>query len=127
MARILLVDDDSGIRSLLTLVLEREGFDVIVTDSAEAALAGARSHKVDLLLTDVSMPGASGHEIARRVRELQPDSSVLLMSGSPEYLEMGRVPPSTALIEKPFDPMALVSCIRALLRRRGNTHLGRTA
>ena len=82
-ATILLVDDDAQIRSLVEDFLKMLNYEVILADGAEAALRilSERDQQIDLLLTDVTMPGMSGEVLAERVRAQMPSLPVLLMSG----------------------------------------------
>jgi two-component system, cell cycle sensor histidine kinase and response regulator CckA len=83
---VLLVEDNADARELLRMLLEQSGYRVIEASDGESALAilADPRRRVDLLLTDVVMPGISGIEVARRVRDAFPDIAVLLMTG---YLE----------------------------------------
>ncbi|MBI3416003.1 MAG: sigma-54-dependent Fis family transcriptional regulator [Verrucomicrobia bacterium] len=79
-ARILIVDDDPGHRSLLDSFLKSQGFATVVVDSGEAALATLRAEKFVLMISDVRMPGISGLETLRRARQEHPVLPVLLVT-----------------------------------------------
>jgi CheY-like chemotaxis protein len=81
---VLLVEDADGLRHLAVRLLERLGYKVLAAPSAEAAMLLFEAHTVDLLLTDVVMPGASGPELARRLLERRPSLKVIYMSGYTE-------------------------------------------
>ncbi len=85
---VLLVEDDEQARGLIRLQLQRAGYRVLEAHDAATALAIASVERVDLLLTDVVMPGLSGLDLAQRLRAERPDLAVLLMSG---YLDDPRV------------------------------------
>lgn len=118
---ILLVDDDPLARATLSLLLERHGFVVTVAASGEEALALARgaSAHVDLLVSDLLMPGMSGKELAAQVRTLRPNLPVLLMSGhtADEQLRHGISAAFDAIIEKPFDIGRLLARIADALEQ----------
>src|SRR5262249_33729449 len=80
---ILLVDDDGQLRQLIETVLKKSGFTVLSAESGEEAqgISTAYHGPIHLLLTDVVMPGASGREIARLIRQQRPELEVLYMSG----------------------------------------------
>ena len=74
--KILLVDDDFDTRYVLSLILKTEGYDVVTAADGECALAVAGEHKVDLIITDVSMPRVNGVEMTRRMK-LRADTSAI--------------------------------------------------
>jgi CheY-like chemotaxis protein len=78
--RVLLVEDEGAVRELLSSALERNGFDVVTAGSAEEALTLA-SPAFQILLSDISLPGMSGVQLARQLRRSLPSLRVLLMSG----------------------------------------------
>ncbi len=107
---ILLVDDEAGILSLFSLVLRSKGYEVITAANGFEALELCRRNKpkVNLLLTDVDLPKKNGLELARELRTLQPDLSVLLMSGNPSRCQDDNNTIPFAFLEKPFLPKALL-------------------
>lgn len=123
---ILVVDDEAGIRGLMRKILRRERYVVLEAGSGEEALAVALSHAgpIDLLLTDVMMPGLNGPELARRMCDATPALKVLLISGyAPEEVLPSAAQPSDAqpqptgfaFLSKPFTLGALVSKVRETL------------
>ncbi|MEF3273420.1 MAG: response regulator [Chloroflexus sp.] len=85
--RILIVDDDPNIRRLVSLALTDDTpYEVSDVSSAEAALLHISRQPVDLLLTDIQMPGMSGIELIQRVRQLDPSTAVVVLTISPESL-----------------------------------------
>jgi CheY-like chemotaxis protein len=80
MAAILLVDDDASLRSLAQIILEERGHRVLVADGGAQALQIAHGDPgpIDLLVTDLVMPGMDGAELGRRLRALRPEIRVLL-------------------------------------------------
>ena len=114
---VLVVDDFADQRAICKLALESNGYLVKVVDGGEAALESLRAgDPVDVVLADIMMPGVSGLDLARRVREEYPDLSIVLMTAYPDVLqdalEEGFLPlvkPFTAaqLRETVFDALAL--------------------
>jgi two-component system cell cycle sensor histidine kinase/response regulator CckA len=97
---ILLVDDQSDLRSLLCRALEIEGYSVWEASDGEEALevAEAEGDRIHLLLTDLKMPGMDGYELARELTRRRPGIRVLYMSGYSENLP----PPGVPFLQKPF-------------------------
>ena len=116
---ILLAEDEESVRQLAATVLEQAGYRVIATADAESALAAAAAHSgpIELLLTDVIMPGGNGRELANRFRVARPTARVLFMSGyATEVLSaQGVLDPGVAFLEKPFLPAGLVRAVRQVL------------
>jgi two-component system response regulator PilR (NtrC family) len=80
MARILVVDDEPSMREFLEILLEREGHEAVCADSAETALVALESDELDLVISDIRMPGMSGIDLLDRVRELNPEALVVLIT-----------------------------------------------
>jgi len=120
MARVLVVDDEPAIRSLIRNTLERAGHTVLEAADGPAALAAARSEVPDLVLLDVALPGLSGLEVCRRLKAARETAgaAVLLLTGLPQAEAC--IPTGAAgCIAKPFTPDALVrQAEQALLRQK---------
>ena len=118
---VLIVEDEEEVRAFTRDVLEMEGYAVLEAESAPRALDIGAAHPgaIDLLITDVAMPGMSGPELARRLREGRPALRVLCVSGYPESADrrVGGVRSWTAWLEKPFSPDALLATVRDCLGR----------
>jgi len=118
---ILLVEDEAAVRSLVETILTGDGYNVLVADSAEDAVQLCRSQGagIDVLLTDVVMPGVSGPELAKTLLLLQPGLRVIYMSGyAGEYLDgEGVGADRAALLQKPFTAVALEEKIREMLQQ----------
>ncbi|MDR7395257.1 MAG: response regulator transcription factor, partial [Armatimonadota bacterium] len=118
MVRVLVVDDDEAILSLLGSYLAREGFEVQTAGDGEAALAAARTSRPDVVVLDVLLPGLDGLEVLRRLRAEGEPYVILLTAKAEEAdqvvgLELG----ADDYVTKPFSPRELVARIRAVLRR----------
>jgi hypothetical protein len=120
---VMVVEDDAGVRELVRVMLEANGYEVLaVEDPAEATRVCAQDRtRVDLLLTDVVMPGVNGRVLAERLGELAPQMRVLFMSGySDEAVHRhGQITPSAAFLEKPFTERALARKVREVLDAPG--------
>jgi two-component system cell cycle sensor histidine kinase/response regulator CckA len=118
---ILLVEDEDAVRSLLHEVLEGNGYVVLQAASGAEALRVSRAHAgpIDLLLTDVVMPGMSGREVAIMLAAERPGLRVLFASGytAEAIVRHGVLEPGTDLIHKPFTPDALLRRVRERLDR----------
>lgn len=105
----LVVEDEAAVRLFCCAVLRRFGYEVLEAAGPIEALDTLRHNAVDLVLTDITMPGMNGKEMVRRIdRERQPDLKVLYMSGYIENLE-----PGLNFLEKPFTSADLLKRIRA--------------
>jgi two-component system cell cycle sensor histidine kinase/response regulator CckA len=118
---ILLVEDDPVVRHVVRLLLELEGDVVLEAKDGEEALTILAGYHgaLDLLLTDVMMPGLSGAEVCERVRAGRPGLPTLFISGFyPEAVFPDqRLPASAAFLAKPFMPEELVDAVDELLTR----------
>lgn len=119
-ATILVVDDDSGIRDLLTLILENE-FRVITAKSGEEALAILYTEIVDLIVTDIVMGGMNGLELGRQIKRMRPTLPVLYMTGFPHGANPSEDLARTQPLFKPFRSAALLAAVNALLGQRPGT------
>lgn len=107
---VLLVEDEAFVRKAGAEILEAAGYSVMVASNAEEAIATCRhsSLPIDLLLTDLIMPGMSGHELASEFTKLFPDSSVLLMTAYAEKI-FGEHPTNRSIyLAKPFSANILL-------------------
>lgn len=116
---ILVVEDEGGIRALVRKILRRQGYQVLEASGGQEALAtlAASTSRVDLLLTDVMMPGMNGVELSRQALASHPDLRVLFVSGYTDesVLEAGQFPAGTAFLQKPFTLGGLLGKVREVL------------
>ncbi len=119
---VLLVEDDSGVRRALQRMLEHGGYKVYLADSGAAALALAPSIEgaIDLVVTDVVMPGLSGPEMFAALSVIRPGLHVLYVSGynDEDIFRRGTMPPGVAFLQKPFTVDALLERVGDLIGRR---------
>ncbi|HUP33538.1 MAG TPA: PAS domain S-box protein [Gaiellaceae bacterium] len=115
-AVVLVVEDEEVVRGLVHQVLAGDGHEVFLAAGGEEAAELARSRRIDVLVTDLTMPGLGGRELAERLRAADPQLRVVFMSGyaegayGPEAL-----PPRTAFLQKPFTFGELTGIVRDLL------------
>jgi len=111
-ATILVVEDEAGIRELIRKILQRERYRVLEAGSAEEALTIAQGQSVNLLITDVMLPGIHGPELARRMQQAAPRLKTLFVSG---FTGEEKVPAGARFLAKPFTLSALLEKVRAAL------------
>jgi two-component system cell cycle sensor histidine kinase/response regulator CckA len=116
---VLLVEDLESLRTVLQEILESLGYAVLAADGADAAIARVRAHSgaIDLLITDVVMPGTGGRELAARLKTDRPDLRVLYMSGYTNDVlgRQGVIDEELHLIGKPFTTDVLARRLRQVL------------
>ena len=118
METILVVEDSPLVRKLMQEVLELNGYRVYVAANGHAALeiAGQPGVHLDLLLTDVSLPGMNGRDLADALTARQPDLKVVFASGhASDALEKFGVAANAGFLEKPFSPKDLARKVREIL------------
>ena len=116
---ILLVEDADALRKLTHMLLEQHGYHVLVAANGAAALqlVEQKPERIDLLLTDVIMPGLNGRALAERLEILQPSLKVLYMSGYTDdaIVNHGVLESGTQLLHKPFSEESLIRKVREVL------------
>jgi PAS domain S-box-containing protein len=116
---VLLVEDEESVRELVRLTLASRGYKVIEAENGECGLRLAEDCKerIDILITDVVMPGMGGRELAKRLLSLRPGISVLYLSGYTEdaVATQGALGPGTAFLQKPFTLQNLAKKVRDVL------------
>jgi PAS domain S-box-containing protein len=120
---VLVVEDDPGVRALVVRALREAGYRVLPASGGDEAefIARELDGPLDLLLTDVVMPGRTGPEVARAITAIRPGVPVLFVSGYTHDAigRKGELPEGTDLLQKPFTPEALLARVRSVLDRRG--------
>ncbi|MEV6637119.1 ATP-binding protein [Actinoplanes sp. NPDC051470] len=116
---LLVVEDEAALRDVAGRILSGAGYRVLTADGGRQALELAALHegKIDLLVSDVVMPGMLGNELAERLTDVRPGTRVLFMSGyaQPVLASQGTLAPGVALLEKPFTASDLLSAVRKRL------------
>jgi PAS domain S-box-containing protein len=118
---LLLVEDEELVRRMTRTILQRSGYTVLEAKNGHEALhvAEQQPRRIDLLLTDVVMPGMNGRELYQRLARIRPDVKVLFMSGYTDsaLLRNGVLESGITLVLKPFAPEALLTHVREVLDR----------
>jgi len=116
---ILLAEDDEQVRELASEALSAAGYTVLVAETPQVAISICRgtAQAIDLLLTDVVMPGIGGRELAGQINSIRPEIKILYMSGyTPQaILHHGELDASTFFLQKPFTPSSLAAKVREVL------------
>jgi two-component system cell cycle sensor histidine kinase/response regulator CckA len=119
--RILLVEDNALLGSLVRRILESKGFQVLLKATGREALESSRPEggRVGLLITDLGMPDMSGAKLAEILRAQDPSLRVLYMSGHPEdtLVHRGSLPEGADFLQKPFTPEVLTAKVQEILAR----------
>jgi EAL domain-containing protein (putative c-di-GMP-specific phosphodiesterase class I) len=131
LGRVLVVDDDAGMRRVCARVLGNEGWDVVVVDGGKAALDCVRDHSMrfDCVVSDVHMPGIDGFALIAEIRRHDDDLPVLLMTGDPSLDGAVRAIDNGAVsyLSKPFDNETLAASVARAARRHGVARMRRRA
>jgi DNA-binding response OmpR family regulator len=116
--RILVVDDEQKIRSLVASYLKSDGFDVVEASNGEEAIAAVSRRKPDLVVMDIRMPGTDGLEALTKIRMMS-DVWVILLTARAEETDriIGLSVGADDYVTKPFSPRELVARVKAVLRR----------
>ncbi len=117
-ARILVIDDDPNVCELVSLYLEKEGFEVHRAGDGQEGLAAVRELRPDLVILDLMLPRIDGWEVCRRIRR-QTNVPVIMLTAKAEDLDviLGLELGADDYVTKPFNPRELVARARAVLRR----------
>ena len=115
--RVLVVEDEEVIRGLVDQILRGEGYEVLLAANGDEAIELADGNRVDVLLTDLTMPGIGGHELADKLRAGAPALKVMFMSGFADGGDFSAtaLPPATSFLEKPFTFTMLSERMRELI------------
>ncbi|MEM7262062.1 MAG: PAS domain S-box protein [Planctomycetota bacterium] len=122
---VLLVEDEEGVRNLAVRSLERRGYSVLSASRGEEAIELAKSYdgKIDLLITDVIMPGMRGPDLVETVRSIRPDIRGFYISGYAED-EVDESAARFELLPKPFTPSVLIETVRRVLQAPSEEEAG---
>ncbi|MEU4564000.1 PAS domain S-box protein [Actinoplanes sp. NPDC023936] len=119
-ATVLVVEDEAALREVTSRILRRGGYTVLVAGSGDEALRLAAEHAIDVLLTDVIMPGMLGRDLASAIHRSSPGTKVLFMSGyaQPVLTTHGTLSADVHLLEKPFTSAELMRALHEELQAR---------
>jgi CheY-like chemotaxis protein len=122
MPRILVVDDDKAVRSAIQMLLEHEGYQVVVADDGRSGIEAIENGSFDLVIVDIFMPGMDGLETIREFHQRDPKVPVIAMSGfmfrdsgspAPDFLSMATKLGAARSLHKPFRPQELLRAVEA--------------
>ena len=118
--KILVVDDDGSNRVTIERILNREGYEVSHADSGRTALDFLREERVDLVITDLKMPGMTGIDVLKAIGQMDPDIEVIVMTafGTVETAVEAMKEGAYDFVSKPLKRLELVTCVRKSLERR---------
>ncbi|GID25111.1 response regulator [Paractinoplanes brasiliensis] len=116
---VLVVDDEEDLRDIMRRMLERRGFATLIAGDSQQAIAACREFPgdIDILVTDLGLPGVSGGELSRSATQLRPEMSVVYISGLPKDIAVadGLIGEDALLVKKPFSSEVLVQTLRSVL------------
>jgi CheY-like chemotaxis protein len=119
---VLVVDDEEDLRDIMRRMLDRRGFDTLVAGDSEQAIEVCRAHPgdIDVLVTDLGLPGASGGELSRAAIALRPRMGVVYISGLPKDIAVskGLIADDALLVKKPFTADLLIEALRVVIAQR---------
>jgi DNA-binding NtrC family response regulator len=118
MAKILVIDDEQGIRDLLDTLLSRKGFDVVLAESGRKGLELFRRERPDVVVLDLKMPGMDGLAVLQQVHSFDPTLPVIILTGAgtPETEQQVRAMGVTEYVEKEFSLHLLGDALKRLLK-----------
>jgi CheY-like chemotaxis protein len=131
MRRVLLIDDDKSVGAATKVVLEAEGFDVVVVEDGLAGLKALEAGRFDLAIVDLFMPGMDGLATAKGLRQINPSLRIIAMSGfmfrgscppMPQFLAMAQEAGAHATLYKPFRPDELFQAIERVTAMSRGRH-----
>src|SRR5438067_8615565 len=115
---ILLVDDEQSVRAIVLKILRRAKYNVLEAENGEAALRISASYpgKIDLVVTDMFMPGLRGPEVVQKIAPTRPGLRALFMSGYADQDARTGVPHGANFLNKPFSGSELAAAVEAVLK-----------
>ncbi len=121
MAKILVIDDEEGVRRVIGKILVRAGHDVLEAPDGKVALGLLKEEAADLVICDLFMPEMDGVEVLRQLRRDYPNLRVVAISGGAyqgrvQLLDVAKALGAVAVLGKPFQPQQLLELVNDLLR-----------
>jgi DNA-binding response OmpR family regulator len=119
---VLVVDDEEDLRDIIRRMLERRGFATLIAGDSQQAIEVCREYpgEIDILVTDLGLPGVSGGELSQAATELRPTMRVVYISGLPKDIAVadGLIGEDALLVKKPFSSESLVEALRSVIAER---------
>jgi CheY-like chemotaxis protein len=115
---ILLVDDEDSVRAIVVKILRRAKYNVLEAENGDAAVRIAEAHqgKIDLVITDMYMPGLRGREVVQRIAPTRPGLRALFISGYADQDSRTGVPDGANFLSKPFSGQELTAAVESALK-----------
>jgi len=123
--KILIVDDDTGIRESMQKVLRAEGYEVVLAANGQEGIGKFDPEQIDLVLLDISLPDMSGWDVFGTVTSLNPFVPIIIITGKNEQHNLANMSGAGALVEKPVNVPQLLQKIGETLADPPETHLKR--
>lgn len=123
MKKVLVVDDEPSIITLLTFNLEKEGYEVTTADNGQTALELGKSNEFDFILLDLMLPKMDGMEVTRKLREAQIDTPIMMLTAKDDTIDriVGIELGADDYMAKPFSPREVLARMKAIQRRMKQT------
>jgi CheY-like chemotaxis protein len=123
MAKVLVIEDDDGVRSVISRALQRVGHTVLEATDGREGFDQVLRQKVDVVVTDILMPHQEGIETIQQIRRLEPDLPIIAISGvmregAFSVLDDAILMGADLALEKPFDAMALIAAVERMLQQK---------
>jgi DNA-binding NtrC family response regulator len=120
-AEILIIDDEPSIAEALTLILEDQGYEIVLARCGRDGIREAVSRAFDVTITDLRLPDMTGLDVLKAVRAQNPDSRVIVITayGSTEMIRELKACGAFEVLKKPFLPSEIISLIEGALKDRG--------
>jgi DNA-binding NtrC family response regulator len=125
--RLFIVDDDSSVRDALKSILEQAGYDVMVAQDGNEALAQINRASPDLLILDLNMPRVDGWDVLEELSTTQPLLPVIVITGMYDQLATLNIPGVVALLKKPVEVASFLAMVEQLLAERLDERLRRVS
>ncbi len=117
---VMLIDDSRTVRNLMALILHRQGYRIVMFESAMEALSALHRFTPDLIFLDVTLPGMDGLDVCKIIKENTATRHipVVMLSGNNEIFDkvMGRLAGASDYITKPFEPNTIIQCLETYCR-----------
>ena len=127
MKKVLVLEDESSIRSFIVINLRRAGYEVVEAESGEEALEKLKLHSdVRVALLDIMLPGIDGFEVCRRIRATNASIGIIMLTARSQEMDKvtGLMTGADDYVTKPFSPAELTARVDALMRRSGGAARG---